>query len=154
MGTMLSRFLPPSCDSREGDDAPDLLSDEQASVASAPDEERAEILARVRASLGKALESGAAPTLEGISAMMRMSARTLQRRLQESGVRFSELLDNARSDAARKLLADDDATVNEIAYKVGYAQPRAFLRAFKRWTGETPRRYRRRQLIAAANKTS
>jgi AraC-like DNA-binding protein len=88
---------------------------------------------RLRDGLGEA-----PPTLEGVAAGLRMSARTLQRRLAGDGVRFQALLDEVRRDLALEYVRDRRRPLGEIAYLLGYAELSPFLRAFKRWTGKTP----------------
>ncbi len=72
-----------------------------------------------------------------------MHERTLGRRLQEAGTTFQALLDEARADVARQLLHDTRAPVARISTSLGYRDPTVFTRAFRRWTGVTPREYRR-----------
>ncbi len=71
-----------------------------------------------------------------------MSVRTLQRRLKFCGIDFEDLLDQTRRDEALRLLAESSHTMTEIAYSVGYSDPAHFTRAFKRWTGLSPSRFR------------
>lgn len=85
---------------------------------------------------------GQVPTLEVIAEALHMSSRTLQRKLAEHDVRFSDLLDRARLDAARARLAQPSLSLSEIAYSLGYSDVAAFVRAFRRWTGATPAKYR------------
>jgi AraC-like DNA-binding protein len=73
-----------------------------------------------------------------------MSARTLQRRLSSAGLSYQELLDVVRRETAEKCMADSSLSIGEIAYLVGYSEPAAFHRAFKRWTGVTPQAFRQR----------
>ncbi len=73
-----------------------------------------------------------------------MSARTLQRRLEEEGTRFSEVLDRVRLEAARAALSDPDTTLTDVAYRLGFGDLATFSRAFKRWTGKPPGQWRRR----------
>ena len=72
-----------------------------------------------------------------------MSGRTLQRWLEDEGVRFSLLLDSLRERVAWKLLAEARAPAREIAYRVGFSDLATFSRAFKRWTGGRPGAWRR-----------
>jgi AraC-like DNA-binding protein len=74
---------------------------------------------------------------------MKMSSRTLQRRLEDEGVRFSVLLDEVRERASKKLLRDETLPLAEIAWRVGFSALATFTRAFKRWTGMPPGAYRR-----------
>jgi AraC-like DNA-binding protein len=71
-----------------------------------------------------------------------VSERTLRRRLQAQDTRFRALRDSTRDERARDLLAQTSMTVAEVAAAVGYADARAFRRAFKRWTGVLPAAYR------------
>ncbi|MEZ4313536.1 MAG: helix-turn-helix domain-containing protein [Polyangiaceae bacterium] len=76
--------------------------------------------------------------MEAIAADLRMSPRTLQRRLGDAGTSVSGVLDDLRSELATSL-AREGRTVAEMTYLLGYAETRAFVRAFRRWTGTTPR---------------
>jgi len=73
-----------------------------------------------------------------------MSERTLQRRLKDEGTTFAVLVDEVRTDLARMYLADDRLAVYEVAFLLGFSEPSAFNRAFKRWLGTSPREYRQR----------
>lgn len=86
---------------------------------------------------------------EAIAAALKMSARTLQRRLEDEGVRFGGLLDDTRARVAKRLLADPMLSLAEIAYRVGFADLATFSRAFKRWTGAPPGTFRRRTAKAS-----
>ncbi len=70
------------------------------------------------------------------------SSRTFARRLSSEGLTYSELLDSLRHDLARRYLAEGELSVSQIAWLLGYQEVGAFSRAFKRWTGETPRETR------------
>jgi AraC-like DNA-binding protein len=80
---------------------------------------------------------------ERVAKRLNISARTLQRRLNDWGVTFEELIDEYRRDRAARLLMRADHSIREIAYSLGYSDPAHFTRAFKRWTGVSPRSYRR-----------
>lgn len=67
------------------------------------------------------------------------SDRTFARRLSSEGLSFSELLESLRHDLARRYLVEGELSVSEIAWLLGYREVGAFSRAFKRWSGETPR---------------
>jgi AraC-like DNA-binding protein len=71
-----------------------------------------------------------------------MSARTLQRRLKRNGVDFDALHDETRRSEALRLIELRKYSATEIAYMVGYSDPAHFTRAFKRWTGQAPSRFR------------
>ena len=85
------------------------------------------------------------PGIEVTAEMAATSVRTLQRRLKESGLSYSDLIGEIRFEAAARLLRETDATALEIALEVGYEDPSHFSRAFKRTTGISPRAYRRQQ---------
>ena len=72
-----------------------------------------------------------------------MSPRTLQRRLGAEGTTFDVLLDGVRSSRALALI-DTGAALSEVAFALGYSEPSAFHRAFRRWTSTTPRKWRAR----------
>jgi AraC-like DNA-binding protein len=67
-----------------------------------------------------------------------MSGRSLQRRLAEEDRRFDVLLDEVRSEFAKRYLAKGTVSASEVAFLIGFQSPTAFFRAFKRWTGATP----------------
>jgi len=71
-----------------------------------------------------------------------MHERTLGRRLQASGTTFQQLLDETRLDMAQQLLRDTRVPVARVAAALGYCDPTVFTRAFARWTGRTPSRFR------------
>jgi AraC-like DNA-binding protein len=82
------------------------------------------------------------PQADDIAALLNVSRRTLQRQLREAGTSWSETIDRARQHAACNMLQQGDASVADLALLTGYEDTRAFLRAFKRWTGLTPSAYR------------
>jgi AraC-like DNA-binding protein len=100
-------------------------------------------LDQVRAELRQHLADGQ-PSLEALAEALRLSPRTLQRRLGEEGTSLSEVFDALREERARALVINPARTVEELAFALGYADTRGFLRAFKRWTGTTPSHYRSR----------
>jgi len=85
------------------------------------------------------------PDIRAVAAAMRTSARTLQRRLHWEGLTYAGLVQEARCEAASGLLATSDQTVGDVARLLGYSDPAHFARAFQRWTGLTPREFRRRE---------
>jgi AraC-like DNA-binding protein len=103
----------------------------------------ADIAGRVREALAAEL-GGGDPSLESIAGRLAMSPRTLQRRLRDQGVVFNDLVDAMRFRAARSYLAQRDIAAAEVAYLLGFAEPSSFVRAFRRWSAETPTEYRRR----------
>ncbi|MDF3030690.1 MAG: AraC family transcriptional regulator [Moraxellaceae bacterium] len=84
------------------------------------------------------------PTLECVAQRLAMSPRTLQRRLAELDLNFQHLLDRTRAELARGYILEGNLTLSEIALLLGYSEQSAFNRAFKRWTGQTPKSLRRK----------
>jgi len=74
-----------------------------------------------------------------VATLLNMSRPTLYRRLKDEGVSFAELLDALRCDMAKTYLSGGRLSVNETAYLLGFSEPSAFSRSFKRWTGTHPR---------------
>ena len=84
------------------------------------------------------------PTLtpHGVARALTVSRRTLSRRLAEEGTSFRDLLDDVRRESACALLHDGSRSVGDVAFFLQYSEPAAFHRAFRRWTGQTPREFR------------
>jgi AraC-like DNA-binding protein len=97
---------------------------------------------RVAEKIERGLSSGLF-NVDPISDSLKMSPRTLQRRLAEAGTSFVQLLDKVRYATALKLLEDPKRPLGEVAFIVGYSELRAFNRAFRRWAGTTPGELRR-----------
>ena len=76
--------------------------------------------------------------METIAQRMGISRQTLFRRLKAEGVTFEKILDELRHRLALHYLSGKKASVNETGYLVGFSDPAAFSRAFKRWTGRSP----------------
>ena len=83
--------------------------------------------------------------IESIARSLATSARSLQRRLANAGVSYQQLLDVTRKDAAERYLTDSPLSIGEVAYLLGYSEPAAFNRAFRRWHNETPQAFRERR---------
>jgi AraC-like DNA-binding protein len=96
----------------------------------------------VRAFLNSMVENDEAPNLKRVVAAAGMSARTFQRQLEKEGARFSDLLADARRSETLKRLKERNATIAAIAADLGYSDPATFTRAFRRWTGVPPSRFR------------
>ncbi|MFI6866405.1 AraC family transcriptional regulator [Nocardia sp. NPDC050406] len=101
--------------------------------------ERQGTAARVRAAL---LTHGVATSQEEIAAQLRMSVRTLRRRLDAEGISFRDLATETRQLLAEELLTIG-TTVEDVAQRLGYADASSFTHAFTRWTGTTPGRFAR-----------
>lgn len=98
--------------------------------------------ARVRELLAAGLRDGE-PDQASIAKALAVTERTLQRRLQDEGTTFAALLDDVRRELARMYLGDPKLAIFEVAFLLGYSEPSAFNRAFRRWTGESPSDFRR-----------
>jgi AraC-like DNA-binding protein len=77
-----------------------------------------------------------------IAQRLGLSQRTFARRLSAEGLTFSELLEQLRSDLAKRYLGENELPISQIAWLLGYREIGAFSHAFKRWTGKTPRELR------------
>lgn len=99
---------------------------------------------QVRAVLRAALLSGDAGA-QRVAALFSIHPRTLNRRLNSYGVGYQALLDESRFEMARQMLKDSDLKIGEIALVLLYADARSFIQAFRRWSGETPARWRTTQ---------
>jgi len=82
------------------------------------------------------------PSLEQLAANFNTSTRSLQRRLNEEGVTYQQLTDAMRQSLAIHYLGTGQYAVKEVAYMLGYNELSAFTRAFRRWTGTTPARFK------------
>jgi AraC-like DNA-binding protein len=96
---------------------------------------------RVRTYVSNALSEGA-PALADAAGHLGMSERTLQRRLREAGRTYQGVVDATRERLARRLLRETPFSLVEVAFMTGYADQSAFTRAFRRWSGQTPRSFR------------
>jgi AraC-like DNA-binding protein len=101
------------------------------------------VLASVRKAIAETMGEGD-PSLTRVGKHLALSPRTLQRRLEERGTKFNNLMDDTRRRFAIGYLKGDDHTLTQIAFLLGYSEVSAFNRAFKRWTGSTPSNYRRK----------
>jgi AraC-like DNA-binding protein len=86
---------------------------------------------------------GGVPAAGVVARRVGMTVRTLQRRLREEGTTFGDVVDEARRELALAHLSAPQPTIGEIAFLLGFSEPSAFHRAFRRWTGTTPSEYRR-----------
>ena len=86
------------------------------------------------------------PEIEAVARSMGTSVRSLQRRLSAAGTSYQQVLDSTRREAAGRHLADRALSITEVAYLLGYSEPAAFHRAFRRWYGSTPQEFRFAQL--------
>lgn len=101
-----------------------------------------EIVASVRHLLRERLQEN--PKLADIAAELHLTERTLRRHLASAGTGFKAIHDDARSERAHDLLHERNLPISQIGAALGFKDAREFRRAFKRWTGATPREVRER----------
>lgn len=80
---------------------------------------------------------------DDLAAQMHMSPSTLRHRLQAEGQSYAGIKDEIRRDRAIEMLQSSDAGVGDIAAQLGYSEPSAFHRAFRKWTAKSPAAFRR-----------
>lgn len=85
---------------------------------------------------------GEMPGIEEAAAELHLSARSLRRRLEEEGTSYRALVDEVRQTLAEELLLSARMKLAEIAERLGYTEPAAFISAFKRWKGMSPSAFR------------
>ena len=102
-----------------------------------------EVVHEVRRAIAHKLASGALS--QAVTARtLGLSVRSLQRKLDDAGVSYRELVDAQRKTAALRLIRAPGSTVSEVAFATGYVDVSSFVRAFRRWTGYNPSGYRKR----------
>lgn len=126
----------------EADPVLGALVRDQAEAALAARADTESLAERIRRDLRARLLEGAPASLADAAARAGLGARSLQRRLAAHGLAFRDLAEQARLDCARTLLLDPRLGLAEIAHRLGYSQPSAFHRAFRRAFGTTPRQFR------------
>ncbi len=83
--------------------------------------------------------------------MTGLTARTLQRHMATEGLSYTGLVDQVRFDLALQLFRDGGVTLGGVAKALGYTANSHFTRAFRRWTGFTPREFRNRRRALSAS---
>lgn len=96
--------------------------------------------AQVRRLLGQSLPDRM-PDQQDVAARLAVSAQTLRRSLAAEGTTFQQIRDQLRRDVAIASLAQGAVSIEDISRQLGFSEPSAFHRAFKRWTGSAPRSY-------------
>jgi AraC-like DNA-binding protein len=94
--------------------------------------------------------AGKRPTLQDVAHELGQSARTLQRRLRESGITFQQVVEDTRREIAHHYLKHNTVEFNEIAYLLGYEDANSFFRAFQLWERTSPGEWRSRHGTADA----
>jgi AraC-like DNA-binding protein len=108
---------------------------------------------RVRSAIVDEL-AGGDPSVTHIAPRLRMSPRTLERKLEREGTTFSALLEDLRKRLALRYVGSENLELAEIAFLLGFSQTTGFHRAFKRWTGCTPLSYRASQRAQRGDRVS
>lgn len=104
---------------------------------------REELQGRVRHLLALRLGGGTA-SLDAVSKDLGMSSRTLSRKLDDLGTSYFQILETLRNEMAQKYLKESELSLAQIAHLLGYRSLSSFNDAFKRWTGQSPGRFRSR----------
>ncbi|WP_226373247.1 helix-turn-helix domain-containing protein [Pectobacterium quasiaquaticum] len=99
---------------------------------------------RVHSTLLESLPAGEV-SMQIVSRKLAVSTRTLQRRLQNEGTSFQQILDNVRKSLAHHYLLSTDMSSAEISFLLGFEDSNSFARAFQSWTGNTPQMVRSRK---------
>lgn len=84
------------------------------------------------------------PSLPLIARQIAMSPRSIQMKLKEEGVTFRQLLDEVRMNIAVSHLSENAISTADLSFLLGFSEPSAFHRTFKKWTGITPSAFRKR----------
>ena len=103
--------------------------------------DRSDITMLVKSKLIESLPSGYVSE-EEIATSINVSQRSLQRKLKDQGLSFTQLLENTRRDLSLQYVRDPQHSFNEIGFLLGFSEPGNFSRAFKRWYGKSPSQYR------------
>jgi AraC-like DNA-binding protein len=97
----------------------------------------------VRRAIASTLTTGA--SVQQVARSLNLSVRSLQRRLDEHDTTFRNLAEDVRAQLAEGYLANPGVSISEVAVLLGFSEQSAFNRAFRRWTGDSPGRWRRQQ---------
>jgi AraC-like DNA-binding protein len=85
---------------------------------------------------------GAHASADDIASRLSMSPQTLRRKLAAEGTSLREIREQVLRDAAVTSLVQGEETITELSERLGFSEPSAFTRAFRRWTGSPPSAYR------------
>jgi AraC-like DNA-binding protein len=108
------------------------------------DEENDNIVSRMRYTIGNDFSKDF-PSITAMSDTLNMSVRTLRRRLKKEGLTFQQFKDNTRLQASETYLSRPELKINAVSALLGFDEPSAFHRSFKKWTGMTPGEFRSRR---------
>jgi len=82
------------------------------------------------------------PKSKEIAKTLNISEQTLRRRLSLEGISYQQIKDNLRLDLANRFLCKTNTSISDISYRLNFSHSRAFSRAFKQWSGHTPKQFR------------
>ncbi len=105
------------------------------------DDEDTSLLAQMKRIVGNDL-SRDFPSVVAMAEQLNMSVRTLRRRLKDYDTTYQEFKDNLRKEHAIRWLNQPELKINAVSALLGFDEPSAFHRSFKKWTGMTPGEYR------------
>lgn len=117
--------------------------EQQAATVMAEIRQRHPIVMQTRSLLRNLMEESL-PRREKVAEQLGLNERTLQRRLQEAGTGYQQLLDDLRRETATDWLCHSQMPISDMASRLGFSEARSFHRRFKAWTGMTPGEYRQR----------
>jgi AraC-like DNA-binding protein len=103
--------------------------------------DKSDVVSQCRAAVLEYLSSGEG-SAEEAAKQLHMSPRTLQRKLADANTTYLQLVDDTRKDLALRYIEDPRRSITDITFSLGFSQPSAFTRAFRRWTGHSPSDYR------------
>lgn len=111
---------------------------------------KSDFLSRLQSTVVSEMHRGD-PSIGRVATRLGFTPRTLQRRLDDDGLTFQQVLEELRQDLARQYLLSSQLSITEISGLLAYTDATAFGRAFRRWTGHTPAEFRKagRQPAAA-----
>ena len=104
--------------------------------------ERKDLRRDIEHLVARHLPSGSVTT-KSVAEELGLSERTMARRLADTGTSFRQIIEEVRRELAKRYIAEPDARPSQIARLLGYSEPSAFTHAFRRWTGQSPSRFRK-----------
>ena len=107
---------------------------------------KGDLVMQVRSKLVELLPSGEC-SKEDIARELYMSVRTLHNKLERLNSSYQHVLDDTRRELAEQYMQQQQRSISEVAYLLGFSDCSNFSRAFKRWTGESPSQFRSGNLI-------
>ncbi len=116
----------------------------------ATDDEDTSLIAQMKRLIGNDL-SREFPSVVMMAEHLNMSVRTLRRRLKEHGTTYQQFKDNLRKEQAIRWLNQPELKINAVSALLGFDEPSAFHRSFKKWTGMTPGEYRQQAQSEQSN---